>query len=198
MVKYKFLYWQSSRTAPMNVIGVTTHLLATAVLLGCVLLLLQVPLNEELDCRVVNYHCFLLHYLSLQFDYTSMCSPCVLNPVLKKNYTGQVNSKVVGKRIAHIQVWRTRRGQIQSWPGRTAVSLRVRCWKICPALMLCPQFSLAISVVSLLFLLKQNKEVHTLFSRCEMGCLLSVDCTQFTEGKSGVTCVQEHVPRLSF
>lgn len=68
----------------MNVIGVTTHLLATVVLLGCVLLLLQVPLNEELDCRVVNYHCFLLHYLSLQFDYTSMCSPCVLNSVLKK------------------------------------------------------------------------------------------------------------------
>lgn len=54
-------------------------------------------------------------------------------------------------------------------------------------LMLCPHVRLAITVEFLLFRLKQNKEVHARFSRCEMECLLSVDCTQFTEGKSGAT-----------
>lgn len=53
----------------------------------------------------------------------------------------------------------------------------------CAALMLCPQFWPAIAVVSSLFLLEQNKEVYALFSRCEMECLLSVDCMQLTEGK---------------
>lgn len=69
--------------------------------------------------------------------------------------------------------------------------LQVRCWKICAALMLCPQSWLGISVASLLFLLEQNKEVRALFSRCEMECLLSVDCTQFIEGKSAVTYVKD-------
>lgn len=39
--------------------------------------------------------------------------------------------------------------------------------------LLCPQFWLATSVSSLLFLLEQNKEVHVLFWSCEMECLLS-------------------------
>lgn len=70
--------------------------------------------------------------------------------------------------------------------------------KTCAALILCPQLWLATNVVSLLFLLEQNKEVHALFSRCEMECLLSVDCMQFTEGKLRATCVKGHNSHLSF
>lgn len=70
--------------------------------------------------------------------------------------------------------------------------------KTCAAPMLCPQFWLATRVSSLLFLLEQNKEVHTLFSSCEMECLLSVDCMQFTEGKLWATCVKGHNSHLSF
>lgn len=62
-------------------------------------------------------------------------------------------------------------------------SLAGEMLKTCAALVFCPPFWLGTSVRSLLFLLEQNKEVHVLFSSCEMECLLSVDCMQFTEGK---------------
>lgn len=53
-------------------------------------------------------------------------------------------------------------------------------------------------VASSLFLLKQIKEVNALFSCCEMEWLLSVDCIQFTEGKTGLSCVKDPDCRLSF
>lgn len=59
--------------------------------------------------------------------------------------------------------------------------------------MLYPSFWQATSVPALFFLLEQNKEVHTLFSSCEMGCLLSFDCMQFTGGKLQVTYVKDTV-----
>lgn len=62
-------------------------------------------------------------------------------------------------------------------------SLAGEMLKTCAALKLCPQFCLATGIWPWLFLLEQNKEVHALFSSCEMECLLSVDCMQFTEGK---------------
>lgn len=62
-------------------------------------------------------------------------------------------------------------------------SLAGEMLKTCAALGFCPPFWLATSVPSSLFLLEQNKEVHVLFSSCEMECLLSVDCMQLTEGK---------------
>lgn len=70
--------------------------------------------------------------------------------------------------------------------------------KTSAALLFYPQFWLAVSVSSLLFLLEQNKEVHVLFSSCEMECLLSVDCIQFTEGKLQATCEEGHTFHLSF
>lgn len=68
----------------------------------------------------------------------------------------------------------------------------------CAALMLCPQSWLATSVASFLFLLEQNKEVDALFSRCEMECLLSVDCIQLTEGKLRTACVKGLNSHFSF
>lgn len=77
-------------------------------------------------------------------------------------------------------------------------SLAGEMLKTCAALMLCPQFWLATSVSSLLFLLEQNTEVLALFSSCEIECLLSVDCMQFIERKLQATCVKGLNSHLTF
>lgn len=82
----------------MNVIGVMADLLATAASWGCSVLCLLLVLSEcraglHSENRAVNHHSFSLHYLSLQFDETSLCSPCVLNHVLfRKNCAAEFMS----------------------------------------------------------------------------------------------------------
>lgn len=73
-----------------------------------------------------------------------------------------------------------------------AVARRRDAEVACLCSVLCPRFWLAASFSSLLFLVEQNKEVHVLFSSCEMECLLSVDCTRFSEGKLRATCIEGH------